>query len=551
MVRWFYLLSLLIGLVGACSPVENVINEPDGLADSVDAGGTTSGVQLCPVEAAELVWPAMPESPEPCEPLFANFALPQIGAAEGAIELQPSAPLQPLGIPEQVSISVRLAPGGGLDQAAAGTLKAEVDAGGEVLSITPLGKGRASLRVRLDTPGAHTLKVSLEGDPRFGSVGLWGFKSQLPIVEIFVDPPDFKKVLAKFKDKLWIPALARIEGQKASGKLRLHGGSSKEHPKKSLRLKLDSPGADGRQTMILRAEWSDRTLLRYWLGLQVFAAATADLALTHSRFVHLRLNDRFHGVMLHVERIDSDFLVARGMSTQGSLYEADPPFTMSTPGGNLTPLDDPADYRVVYQQHAGKLDYDDLIALIEFALKWPDEKFISSIERVLPVEETLRYLAVMAVIQNQDHIKKNYYLYRDLKSPDCRWHHVPWDLDISFGRLWTPENDILDDQIFVDGDPFAGEYMGHSFYNGLVERLLSVPQWRARYGELVSKIAQEVMTPEFVEPRIGSAICRMQADLLADTSKRSSNDDFIKRVDELSAFITGRRVWLKTAMKAL
>ena len=31
--------------------------------------------------------------------------------------------------------------------------------------------------------------------------------------------------------------------------------------------------ADGRDTMILRAEWSDRTLLRNWLALQVLEAS--------------------------------------------------------------------------------------------------------------------------------------------------------------------------------------------------------------------------------------------------------------------------------------
>ena len=253
--------------------------------------------------------------------------------------------------------------------------------------------------------------------------------------------------------------------------------------------------------------------------------------------------------MLDVERIDKDFLVANDMSRTGSLYEADPPFVLSTPGGNLTPLPDDKTYRSVYQHHAGKIDYSDLVSLIATALEWPDDKLAQLGDEVLRIDETLRYLAIMAVIQNQDHIKKNYYLYRDPKAADCRWRHIPWDLDISFGRLWTPENDILDDQLFVDGDPFAGVYKGHSFYNGLVERLLTMPQWRARFVTMADRVAQEVMTPAFIKQQVDVAVCRMQPDLLADDHKRSDNDDYIKRVEQLHSFAVGRRKALQSLLK--
>ena len=246
MFRLPLLTSLVALLVGACGPGQEVIDDPDGIVQDPDAGGMISGVQLCPKSPAELSWPQLPQAPSPCAPLFDTFALPQIAAAAGAIELEPSARLQPLGLPEQVSISVLLAQGGDVDNKAKGALTAEADAGVQILSIAPLEDGRASLRLQVQTPGPHWLKVSLEGDQRTGSVGLWGFKTQLPIVEIFLARPDLKEILKKFKDKIWVPALARIQGEERSCKLRLHGGSSKEHPKKSLRLKLDSHVEIGR-----------------------------------------------------------------------------------------------------------------------------------------------------------------------------------------------------------------------------------------------------------------------------------------------------------------
>ena len=547
---------LCVLLFTACGPAEDapgVDGASDGLNSADGAGdGATSeqGIDLCPVASEPTAWPAAAADPPSCTPLFKFNALPEIASAKGAIELEPSAPLQPLGVTEEVLVKVLDAAGGHVDPTFDGVLDVVVGTGVTVLSTTPVVKGQAVLRLKLDAAGGHDLVVNLVGDARSGSVGLFGYETRLPVVELQVAPGDLEEILASPDTKIWKPVVANLAGVAASGKIRLHGGSSKTHPKKSLRVKLadGNARADGRDTLVLRAEWSDRTLLRYWLGLQVFASVTIETPISKARFIHLRLNDRFHGVMLDVERIDDQFLAARGLDPDGSLYEADPPLAVSVPGGNLTPLADLAAYRQVYQHHEGKIDYSDLVALIEVALAWSEEDFAAKANQVVWVEETLRYMATMAVIQNQDHIKKNYYLYRDPQAADCRWRLIPWDLDLSFGRLWTPDGDILDDEIFVNGGLFAGKNKGHSFYNALIDRLLAVPVWRERYLDLVEQLLDEVFTASFVSKRVAWATCQMQPDVLADDSKRSSNTDYLKRIAELDGFVSGRRSWLKVAL---
>ena len=535
----------LLLLLGACGPDDGASDLDGGGGDGVADGG-----DACSVPQLELAWPALAPDPPACTPLFDGYALPEVAAAKGAIKLGPSAKLQPLGVVELVSVTVRDAAGGEVDLTFDGAMEVTLSAGVTLLSQTPVIKGLGSLRVRVDTLGAHELSVKLTGDDRVGSVGLWGYATRLPIIEVQIDPEDLAVILANKHDNIYKPVALKLEGVPASGKMRLHGGSSRDFPKTSLRVKLSDGDlrADGRDTLILRAEWSDRTLLRYWLALEVFAALSPEPLVTKARFVHLRVNDRFHGVMLDVERIDDEFLLARGLDPDGSLYEPDPPSGFNVPGGNLTPLPDLATYRQVYQHHEGKIDYSDLVALIEVALAWPEAEFAARIGQVVQVEEILRYLAAMAVIQNQDHIKKNYYLYRDTNAPDCRWRVIPWDLDLSFGRLWTPDKDILDDQIFVNGDLFAGEYKGHSFYNELMERLWGVPALRQRYVQLVGHLLDEVFTEAFVAKRVQWATCQMQPDLLADSQKRSSNNSYMDRVAELDQFVSGRRSWLKVAL---
>ena len=169
-----------------------------------------------------------------------------------------------------------------------------------------------------------------------------------------------------------------------------------------------------------------------------------------TRYVNLRVNDRAYGLMVHTERVDKDFLTDRGLSALGSLYEADPPFEKSVPGANLT-KSVAADYSELYQHHAGDLNYSDLIELIEEVLLLPSVTLDRDLNKVIRVDDFLVYLAAQAMIQNQDFVKKNYYLYRDPQAQDPRWTVLPWDLDLSWGHLWTPEGDVLDEQIFTAG----------------------------------------------------------------------------------------------------
>ena len=59
----------------------------------------------------------------------------------------------------------------------------------------------------------------------------------------------------------------------------------------------------GRRAIILRGEWNDKTMLHNWLAHEVFRQGTW-LPTPETRYVHFRLNGRYYGLMLQVERID-------------------------------------------------------------------------------------------------------------------------------------------------------------------------------------------------------------------------------------------------------
>jgi hypothetical protein len=176
--------------------------------------------------------------------------------------------------------------------------------------------------------------------------------------------------------------------------------------------------------------------------------------------------------------------------------------------------------------------------------------FFDGAPDLLKLDELLAYFATMAVLQNYEHIRKNYYLYRDLTGPDRRWELFPWDLDMTFGHLWTEANDVLDEQIFVDSPLDVGvKVPEHSFYNQLY-RLLDHPPYRSRFEAFVVQVANFALDPEFVDGRIAWALCQIEADLLADSRKRSKNEEYLSRVEELRSYAAGRLAFIHKELDA-
>jgi len=552
--RWPALLVMTASLLACGDGSNGDQTGPDGDIEQVDDSDSQDlsiSTLACPqAQGNEPSWPEPALPFPPCKPFEHGFSLPEMVTPSGLIGLYASAEMQPVGYAEEVTIAVFVPGTETIDGEASGALEVQADAGIEVLSSAPLVSGRGRLVVQLNKPGLVSLQVSLVGDGRQGKLQLFGFVSRLPVWEIDINAADLAVLMSSSATKKHVPMTLRRDGKWATGWVRLHGGTSKSFAKKSFRLDLDGgqPLPDDRRHLVLRSEWGDRTLLRNWLALQVFARGTSLPAST-ARFVHLRVNARYHGVVNEVQRIDTRFLVDHGRDPNGSLYESDPPHELGIPGGNLTPLPDLVTYKQVYAQHAGTQDYVDLLTLIELALQLPEAAFIESIVEIVRVDEVLVYLAVMAVIQNQDHIKKNYYLYRDPAAKDCRWEVWPWDLDLSFGRLWTAEKQVLDDEIFHDADPWVGVNKGHAFYNQLYDRLLHVPKWRTRYLQFIAKLLQYPFTEAFIQDRLAHAVCQMTPDLLADANKRSDNTDYLARVAEIGAFVKKRRVFLENLLE--
>ncbi len=516
--------------------------DPEGEGDVSDDSVFDDDVN----DIEELPWPRDTTSLPPCNDNGAAFVLPELAPPAGDILLWTSALLQPVGTTERVEIEVYRAGSDELDEDALGELEFDAGPQATVLEVGMVDAGIAYADVVFDAPGVHELFAAFvdEADERTGSVEIMAFETQLPIWEMTISPDDLESIVDNPNIRKKVPATLTVEGDPYETKVRIHGGSSRSYPKKSFRFDLKGSATlpDTHDHLILRAEWNDKTMLRNYLGLEVIRDATW-LHTPRAEMVHFRINGRYYGVMWRVERIGGDFLRTRGLDNEtGSLYESDPAFECAIPGGNLTPLPSEAEYRCVYDQKKGDLDFQDLMDLIEGTLQLPEDELEAVINDTVNVNEMLVYWAVMAVIQNHDHIKKNYYLFREPHAEDDRWIIIPWDLELTFGHLWTEENDVLDERIFTD-EPLTFGADG-TFDNALFARLFGIEAYRNRFYEMVGYIVETTFTDEFIGERIDNALCRATPDILADENKRADNEEFFERVEEIHGFVDARRAFI-------
>lgn len=185
-------------------------------------------------------------------------------------------------------------------------------------------------------------------------------------------------------------------------------------------------------------------MVRHALALDLMSA-WAGLPAPTATLVHLRLNGAFYGTMWIVEAVDDAFVTAHGLvsGAEGfsdgaaagappyALYTADPPTGLEFPGATFGGH---ADYDKCYEAVGAHQPTDaerlaDLAPLIEKLVdcddSLDDERFVADLAEIFDVDAYLRFLAVVATIQDRDHYRQNYYLFRD-RAPGARWTVLPY-----------------------------------------------------------------------------------------------------------------------------
>ncbi len=509
---------------------------PPDAAILIDAGGPDAYAE------PNTRWPEEETELPACSPFAGGFAEPVLAAPTGTIRMAPSAVLQPVGYDERITVQLLDSITGLPDLSFTGPFASvSVSGNAQIVSSSDFVAGKAEIIAQFAEEGLFTISATL-GDGRSGEAQIQAYISQLPIWEMTLAEFDFDYIVNNPDERQKVNASIGVNGVDLETKVRIHGGSSRDYPKKSFRFDLGQGLnlENGKNHIILRAEWNDKSLLRNYLALETFRDGTW-LPTPKAEMVHFRVNGRYYGVMWHVDRVDADLLAEHGLSRNGVLLKPEAP---SEYRGEdmMAPLPNEEAYEAVYNIKKGREHGQspaDIIHLVEEVLPIVDnEQFKQAVEQVVDTESYLVYLATNAIIQNGDHVKKNHYIYRDPEG-DQRWRFLPWDFELTFGHLWSEENETLEEEIFIGAGIYEGMCPGYC--NRMMTRFWETPAYEQVFLDQISYMLERVFTVAFIRARMDNLVCRATPDILADTNKRASNAEYLERVEEIIDFVEGQR----------
>lgn len=168
-----------------------------------------------------------------------------------------------------------------------------------------------------------------------------------------------------------------------------------------------------------------------------------------------------------------------------------------------------------------KSDHSSLFRFLDILNNEPDDTFPAEIEKVLDVDQVLRFLAVSATVVHLDNyigqFGHNYYLYE----VNGKFTVIPWDLNMSFGTF----NSGLDREgviNFMIDEPTAGAVAERP----LVSRLLSVPSYLETYHGYLAELINGPFSEEAMNTRIDQLDSLIRPYVENDTLKSYSTEDF-------------------------
>jgi spore coat protein H len=313
----------------------------------------------------------------------------------------------------------------------------------------------------------------------------------LPIARIDLDSEALSRLNATVTAKVPVGGKVRIGATRLDAGIAYSGRGTLDDVKKSYELTFhgDARYRD-RSSYRLAAQSSDGTGVKATIGFAAYAALGLPVPAVEP--VVLYLNGIYQGLYHLLEPVDPEFYGLRGIPLANLLKAKYGNATFAPE--SLAKLEDAFD---------SKLDPEtdhDLRELILAINAEASPETNATLERLLDLDSFFAYIAVTVLLNQWDGFSNNFFLHRAPGSPRFAW--TPWDLD----RLQDKTS------------PQAAYRAGATpFGSGLLcQRIFAVPEWRARYLELLRKGLHESLPLASMEERIDTASARISEAFAAD-----------------------------------
>jgi hypothetical protein len=284
----------------------------------------------------------------------------------------------------------------------------------------------------------------------------------------------------------------------------LHGQSSSGFPKKSYNFDFNTGFHFAWQDKEIPVEdinllttYPDKAHVRNALAYESYR--DAGHAYHWVKPVRVQRNAAFFSDAHMVEDGDADYLERVGLDPRGALYKMYNTLDSATSGA---------------EKKTRKFENNtDLQELLNGLARTGTAKTAYIYDNV-NIPAMVNYLAAMIITGNVDCCHKNYYIYRDSEGTR-EWQFLPWDVDLSFGRVWNSTQTYFDDTMITNTQLYIG---GN---NKLPAELFLIPAFKAMYLARLRTLMDEQIQPPgtpFPELKIEKRVAELYEQISPDAA---------------------------------
>ena len=324
------------------------------------------------------------------------------------------------------------------------------------------------------------------------------------------DSADFVSIHTDYRINQYIPIKITYNGETRNAKMRIRGDTSREDPKKSLKIKFDSLGIEHLPEILnFNAEYADKTYIRQFLSSQLMKES--GQICFNAEHVKVIVNGQFHGLFLQVENMGKNFLKRNNLSTKGNLYKG------TKDGACLSIFDD---FDAKWEKKTNKQsDHNDLTQLIEDLNTIPANEFHNFIQQTFEYDQLINVLALNMLLSNSSTYYHNYYLYHDLYK-NGKWQLIPWDMDKTLSYYnWMPYTYHRTSSEWESDNP-------------LVERSILCPPIFKDIQKRIESLYSSHLNNESISPKIDSLVQVLSEIVPLDSlDQLTSKRDWVSRAN--------------------
>lgn len=235
--------------------------------------------------------------------------------------------------------------------------------------------------------------------------------------------------------------------------------------------------------------YADKTKIRHRLAYEM--NREAGVAAHECFTMHARLNGTFDGIYDYIEDGDDVYLERAGLNKDGVLYKcytnmADPNTGANTAAGNTNGVEKKT------RKHENNFDLYTFLQGMNLSDANARKAFLFD---NLDVPKMINMMAANTATANVDLHAKNYYIYCDTGRTNL-WTLLPWDLDLSQGRLWTSANNYFDDGMYLNpGGTLSGQGQN------LIARLYALPEFSQMVSRRIRTLHDKYWKGATTDPR--------------------------------------------------